>query len=159
MTIEKGEEIQVCYRAEEEFFYSSRESRRQQILKHGVFLCQCPECSLEGEDLEENEHLRTKLRETLAKQGEGDSRRTLKLAQKATNLVQKLNLRALYMSKMLQAYILAIMAKRTGISCENDPDVFKEEALKYAKILGDNYLYFYNTTLKTLPLHPFLHCD
>ena len=61
MDIEEGEEITVCYRNEMKFFYGSRESRQQQMLEHGAFLCQCSQCSLEGEDLEENERIRTEL--------------------------------------------------------------------------------------------------
>ena len=43
--------------------------------------------------------------------------------------------------------MFAVKAQREGISCENDPEVFKQEALKYAKMLGDDYLHFYNTTI------------
>ena len=74
----------------------------------------------------------------------------MKSAQKRTKLVQKLNLRAMYMSEMLRFYVFAVKAEREGISCENDPEVFKEEALKYAKMLGDGYLHIYNLTILKL---------
>ena len=143
MEIEKGEEITVCYLAIKEFIYGSRESRQQQMLDHGAFLCQCCECSLEGEDLEENEKIRTELRE----RKDEPLKKAMKWAQKRTKLVQKLNLPAMYMSEMLRFHVFADMAKREGISCENDPEVLKQEAFKYAKMLGDDNLHFYNLTI------------
>lgn len=38
-----------------------------------------------------------------------------------------------------------------AVSCENDPEAFKQEALKYAKMCGDSYLHFYNTKLLSFP--------
>ena len=67
--------------------------------------------------------------------------------------MQKLNLRALYMSERLRSYGYAVEARRRGIPCDNDPDVFKQEALKYAKILGDDYLHFHNTTIRSFPFN------
>ena len=151
MNIEKGQEITVCYLPEEGFLYGSTESRRQQMLERNFFLCQCTECSLEGEELEERDGIRAELRLTNVKIDQlltgGYDKKAMKSAQKRTKLLQKLNLRAFYMSEMLKFYGLAFLAKREGIPCENEPDVFKQEALKYAKILGDDYLHFYNTTI------------
>ena len=62
-----------------------------------------------------------------------------KLSQRRTKLVQKLDLRAGF----------AVAAKRLGISCENDLQVFKKEALKYAKMCGDSHLHLYNTFLQS----------
>ena len=68
MNIEKGEEIQVMYLGEPEFVCGSREFRRQQLLKSRLLcLCQCSVCTLEGEDLEDNEWMRTKLEELKTK--------------------------------------------------------------------------------------------
>ena len=148
MNIEKGQEITVCYLAKEEFFYGSTESRRQQMLERNFFLCQCAECSLEGEELQERDGMRAELRLTNDQLRTGGSdKKVMKLAQKRTKLLQKLSLRALYMSEMLKFYVFAVMAKKRGIPCENEPEVFKQEALKYAKILGDDYLHFYNTRI------------
>ena len=62
--------------------------------------------------------------------------------------MQKLNLRALYMSERLMSYGYAVEARRRGIPCDNVPDVFKQEALKYAKMFGDNYIHFYHKRIK-----------
>ena len=58
MTIEKDEEILLSYWNTKEFIYGSREFSRQELLEDTAFLCECSECSLEGEDLEENERMR-----------------------------------------------------------------------------------------------------
>ena len=66
MTIEKNEEILVNYRDKFHFNYGSREYRRQDLLENfGGLLCLCEsaECSLEGEDFEENERIRAEIRE------------------------------------------------------------------------------------------------
>ena len=62
MAIEKDEEILFSYRNSEEIDFGSREFRRQMLEMRG-FLCQCSECSLEGEDLEDNEKIRAEIRE------------------------------------------------------------------------------------------------
>ena len=74
-------------------------------------------------------------------------KKAMKLTQKRTKLVQKLNLPAAFMSEMIQFYLFALLARSMGISCENDPDIFKQEALKYAKMCGDSYIHFYNTNI------------
>ena len=164
MDIEEGEEITVCYRNEMEFFYGSRESRQQQMLEHKSFLCQCSECSLEGEELEKRDRMRAELREKkeevfqLITPGVSDSEETKKeavkkalfSAKKRTKRVLKLNLRAMIMSEMLLAYELAKRAESMDLSTwESDPEVFKQAALKYAKIFGDDYLHFYNINTVT----------
>ena len=73
-----------------------------------------------------------------------DVKKGMKLSQRRTKLVTKLNLRAGFMYVMVQSYHLSVAARRLGISCENDPEVFKQEALKYAKMCGDSFLHFYN---------------
>ena len=52
MVIEKDEEILISYRGDKnEFLYGSREFRRQKLLRTDGFLCECSECSLEGESV------------------------------------------------------------------------------------------------------------
>ena len=111
---------------------------------------------MEGEDLEENDGMRAEFREIQANIGqllprEGSDpvtrrslKKAMKLSQKKTKLIQKLNIYAGFVSAMINFYLAAIMARRMGISCENDPETFKQEALKYAKMFGDFYLHFYN---------------
>ena len=41
----------------------AREVRQQELLEILGFYCECSECSLEGEDLEENERMREEIRE------------------------------------------------------------------------------------------------
>merc|ERR550519_1892658 len=78
-------------------------------------------------------------------------KKAMKISQRRTKLVQKLNLRAGFMYVMMQSYRFAVAAKRLGVSCENDPEAFKQEALKYAKMCGDSNLHFYNTKLLSFP--------
>ena len=59
--------------------------------------------------------------------------------------MQKLNLRAEFVSEMIGFYEAATLAKMMNISfVEKNPDIFKQEAWKYAKMFGDGYIYFYN---------------
>ena len=48
---------------------------------------------------------------------------------------------------MFNFYGAASTARRMNISCKNDPDIYKQEALKYAKMFGDNHIYAYNKWL------------
>ena len=74
-------------------------------------------------------------------------KKAMKLSQQRVKLVQKLNLRELVVAEMHNFYGAATLARRMGITCENDPDIFKQEALKYAKLFGDDYLHLYNAQL------------
>ena len=71
----------------------------------------------------------------------------MKLAQERLKLIQKLNLREIFVIEMLHFYSAASQAKRYDISAP-DPDIFKQEALKYAKMFGDTSLNFYNNFLE-----------
>ena len=71
-----------------------------------------------------------------------DLKKVMKLSQRVTNLVQKLNIRAGVVPAMIDFYRAATQAKRMGIPCKNDPVIYKQEALKYAKMFGDDYLYY-----------------
>ena len=165
--IEKDEEILINYRHMPEFLYGSREFRRQAL---PVFLCQCSDCSLEGEALEEKERMREEIREKKeeierllgcegfqknqplvplsfrisASASRKAVKKAMKLAQERVKLIQKLDIRELFVQEMINFYGFAKMARRMDISCENDPEIFKKEALKYAKLFGDELLYYYN---------------
>ena len=157
MVIEKNEEILSSWQNTVEFIFGSREFRQQQVLEAGGFLCQCSECSLEADDLEENEKMRTEIKEKeteieqLLMCGEShpvprrsNMKKVLKLFQKKTNMVKNLNLRTEFVTAMLEFYQFATKARMMGVHCKNDPDIYKQEALKYAKMFGDTHLYLYN---------------
>ena len=156
-TIEKNQEILVTYVEEVDFVFGSREVRRQKLLEKGGFLCSCSECSLEGGALEDNDRMREEVMEIgaeiiqlLGREGSdpvprGSLKKCLKLAQQRVKLTQKLDLRAEFVAAMIGFYGAATMAKEMDISIlENDPDTFKQEALKYAKMFGDCYIYYCN---------------
>ena len=63
MIIEKDQEILVNYRGTKKFFCGSKVFRKQELLKNFGFHCDCLECSLEGEDLQENDKMRAEIRE------------------------------------------------------------------------------------------------
>ena len=73
-------------------------------------------------------------------------KRAMKLSQKRMGLIKKLDIGALIVTEMMQFYALAINAKTLGISAP-DPVIFKEEALKNAKMFGDCYIHGYNSSL------------
>ena len=156
-TIEKDQEIQVLYRNTPEFYFNSREFRQQYLLENLGFQCLCSECCLEEEALEENERMRTEIREKkeeilqLSSWDGSDPvprrnfKKALKLTQQRMKLIQKLDLRAAFVHVMIDFYLSATWAKGLDISIlKNDPDIFKQEALKYAKLYGDNYIHQYN---------------
>ena len=157
MTLEKDQEILVSYRNNDEFHYGSREFRQKELLEIFTFKCGCSECSLEGWDLEDNDGMREEIREMkgeisrllsgVGSDSRKDLKKAMKLKQKQTDLVVKLNIRAGILAAMISFYRAATEAKRTGVPCMNDPDIYKQEALKYAKIFGDNYLHQYNQNI------------
>ena len=121
------------------------------------FLCLCSECSLEGEELGENERIREDIREKEAEviqlmSSEGSDqvprrnvKKAMKFSQQRVKLVQKLGLLAEVAEAMIHFYLAATRARRMNISIlANDPDVFRDEALKYAKMYGDRHIHFYN---------------
>ena len=155
MPIEQGQEILISDRVSEEFGNGSREFRRQYLLDTCAFLCHRSECSLGGEDLEENERIRVKLREKkdkmeqLMASSEGPEMRkrhekVMKLAQQRVFMIRKLNLRAGFVGEMILFYQLALLARLVDIRTSSDPDTFKQEAWKYAEMFGDNYIHLYN---------------
>ena len=61
----------------------------------------------------------------------------MKANQRKVKLIQKLDIRAAFVAMMLDFYRAATVAKMMNIFIlENDPEIFKEEALKYAKMFG-----------------------
>ena len=159
MNIEKDDEILIGYENKFEFVYCycSREVRQQYLLKIGGFLCSCSECSLEGEDLEDNERMRKVAEEKmdeimqLLDCGESISRKSmkkvLKLSQQRVDLTKELGLRTGFVGTMVLFYKMALLAGTMDIPCVNDPEIYRQEALKYAKIFGDNYIHLYNNQL------------
>ena len=151
--IEKDEEILMNFRYNPKFVYGSREFRQQDLLETGMFLCKCSECSLEGRDLEDNEKLRAEIREFGEEIDEllaydvslerRSMKRAMKLAQKKTNIVQRLQIRVDYFTEMVVFFFAATRARAMGVSAP-DPDIYKREALKFAKMFGDRHIYFYN---------------
>ena len=57
--------------------------------------------------------------------------------------MNKLNIRAPIVGAMIDFYRFARIAKALGLPCVNDPDIYKQEALKYAKMFGDSNVYDY----------------
>ena len=116
MVIEKDEEILLDYMNTFEFVYSSRKFRRQKLLESFGFLCECSECSLEGEDLEDNEMMRAEILEKQAKidqllgsvRSQTDKllikksvKKSMKLCNQKVKLIEKLNIRVRYLPAML----------------------------------------------------------
>ena len=141
--IEKGEEILAMYHSSNEFCYGSREFRRQELLDGFGFLCQCTECSLRGEALEENERKRTDIREKsvkirlLLKPGlRSPMESAMKLCQKILELIKDLDIRSMIVIELTNTACIASKAKMMGISVP-DPNMFRQEALEYAKKFGD----------------------
>ena len=150
-TIDKDEEILVSYRLENEFQYGSREYRRQKLLETKGFLCSCSECSLEGEELQENERMRQGIEEKrleierlLGHEGELQRKflqKAMQLGQQRIKLVQKLELRLMFVVEMKNFWGFSILAKDKGLTCVNDPDTYRQEALRYAKLFGDCHIH------------------
>ena len=78
-------------------------------------------------------------------------KKAMKLSQKRMNLIQSLNIRALFVNEMLEFYVAATSAKLMGITVP-DPVIFKDEARKYAKMFGDCFIHDYNTFLNNYGL-------
>ena len=148
-TIEKDEEINIIYNADDEVHYSTRDLRREKLLERMAFLCQCSECSLEGRALEENERIRVEIREKyaelenlLSRGGGNPGNRPIVMAVERLELVKKLDYRMEFVRELLQVYKLAVESKMLGIPAP-DPNIFKREALDYAKKQGDVGMYDY----------------
>ena len=155
-TIEKEEEINLryCYSYNEEFQYRTRDLRRKKLFDDMAFMCQVSECSLEGEALEDNERLRAEINEKFAEMenllccgGGSPENRAMMLTLERLELVKKLDYRMSIVLELLQVYKLASESKMLGMSAP-DPNIFKVEALDYARKYGDVKLNEYNIFLK-----------
>jgi len=149
--IEKYEEILACYNNDD---FGSRETMQQKLLKRYAFRCLCSECSLEGEELEENERMRTEIREkreTIINLISGrssippeDVDRAVKLSKELMILVRKLNLQPQIVDRLLQTALpVAWAARFMGLRGPN-PTSIKEEALGYCQKFGDTMMHEYN---------------
>ena len=78
-------------------------------------------------------------------------KKAMKLSNQRMELIKKLNIRALFVTEMLEFYIAATNAKMMGITV-TDPVIFKDEARKYAKMFGDCFIHGYNTFLNNYGL-------
>ena len=117
------------------------------------FLCLCSECSLEVEEREERDGMRAEIREKRAEIVElmrvepvprRNMKKAMKLSQRTVKLLQQLGLRAVLVAAMIEFYDAAVRAREMDISCENEPEIFKQEALKYAQMFGDSKMHYYN---------------
>ena len=137
--------------------YDFRDGRRERLQEKFGFLCSCSECSLEEEALDINEGMRAELRQKIAEINElmrphgsasrpsrKNMKKVMKLSQQRVNLLQKLDFRAGFVSAMINFYAQFKMGRKFyDIPCQTDPEVFKKEALKYAKLFGDCFIHHY----------------
>ena len=146
-TIQSGEEILACYHSSEEFFYGSRDFRRQELLHGFGFLCHCSECSLEGEALELNERKRADIREKSARikllLQKSSVEGAVKLSLNVLELVKELDIRFMFVTELTNAAFVATKAKKLGISVP-DANMLRRDALDYAKKFGDLHMNLYN---------------
>ena len=78
-------------------------------------------------------------------------KKAMKLSNQRMELIKELNIRALFVTEMLEFCIAATNAKMMGITV-TDPVIFKDEACKYAKMFGDCFIHGYNTFLNNYGL-------
>ena len=167
-SIDKDEEILISYDKggfRVVLSFGSRKFRQNEIMERFWFLCHCPECSLEGEALKENERVRQEIRgkireikeiwikteeipkitETTGEMGKQYFqtllKRVLKLHQKKMKLIEELDLKMESVSELRNFFVVATLAKKCEISA-TDPEVLKMKALEYGKKYGDEELYF-----------------
>jgi len=152
--IEKDEEILACYQnVQGDDGFGSRETRQQTLLKTHAFLCSCSDCSLEGDELEENERIRAEIREkrrTIISLISGRSllpynvKRAVKLSQEFMVLVKKLNIQPQVVDRLLQiALPVAWVARNEGLRGP-DPRSILQEALEFCQKFGDSMMKNYN---------------
>ena len=139
--IEKAQEILATYHSEP---FGSRETRQKTLLKSHLFLCQCSQCSLEGESLLENERTRAEIRErresimSLMSTSPSSThlrkrnvKKAVHLSQELMERVRKLNLQPQRADRLLQTSLpVAWAARRLELSAPH-PDEIKKEALEF----------------------------
>ena len=158
MAVDKAKEIQISYIKEVDLAFGCRKVRRQKLLEESSFPCSCSQCSLEmeeEEDLEDNESMRTEIAEVeaeiiqlttpLESVTRRDGKKFMKLANWRMKLIQELNLRDWFVGVMIQFYQGSAWARGMDSPIPgNDPEVFKQEALRYARMCGDHPLHICN---------------
>ena len=78
----------------------------------------------------------TEMKNLMSRRGGSTEIRAMMLTVERWELVKKLDSRLSFVSELLQVYLLASDYKKLGISVP-DPNIFKREALDYAKKYGD----------------------
>ena len=148
-TIQKDEEIVVNYRDYEEFNFGSREYRQYVLLGIFAFICSCSECSLEGEDLLENERIRAEIREKERRKFSNPGAFDFELGQNIVNLVKKLDLRLEFVNQLLNTFDAAKCAQMFGMfTVDPDMNILENEAMKYCQQFGDSELNHFNKRMK-----------
>ena len=67
-----------------------------------------------------------------------NEKKMMKLTQQKVDLLQKLDLRGGFVSAMINFYARSKLGP-----CDTDPEVFKKEALRYARMYGDCFIHHY----------------
>ena len=128
------------------------------MLEKMGFLCSCSECSLEGEELLENERIRAEIREKELKTkmlvpqiyrlfGAAQRRplmELLKTSQEIVKLVKKLDIQLEIVNQLTKHFVDAYHARLMGFSRDPDPPAIKKEAQEHAKKLGDSQMRIFN---------------
>ena len=156
--IEKGEEILVSKKGGLQFNFGSRDYRRQVLLEEFAFICKCPECSLEGQDYEENEHLRSDIREKqfelyfllgtlsdgrschLDPQPDINLKLQVDMLEELTELIKRLDLQTEIACHLIMYCVAALQARDRGVEACPDPEPIRQEALVLSRRLGDEML-------------------
>jgi len=149
--IKKGEEILVNYIDLEDFNYGNRESRRLALVDKFGFFCKCSECSLEGDEFDQNEQHRLEvvqnletLKTLMAKHNERSTVQALNTGSSTVVLVKELGLMLELPRILLNMYQVATAARYQNIIGSVNPAVFGDRALALCSLFGDSFLYFYN---------------
>ena len=159
--IEKGEELLATYGLPN---FASRDSRQRRLLSSHQFLCQCSQCSLEGEALQEDERMRAEIREKKEKIQSlknmaansphlfiSNLKKAVCLSQEVMERVRKLNLQPqIFHNLLTTALTEAWFAKKLGLTGP-DPDGIKQEALEFAQKFGESAMILYNNISKDYP--------
>ena len=141
--------------------FASRDKRQKTLLATHQFLCQCSQCSLEGEALQENGKMRSEIREkrekiiSLMKTSRSalhlyrrNVKKAVPLSQELMERVRKLNLQPQIVDRLLQTALpVAWTARMLGLTAP-DPDGIKHEALQFCQKFGDAMMNDYNKVSK-----------
>lgn len=144
-TIMKGEEICVSYCCGERFIMGLRKDRQGEITKKFNFICQCGECSLEGQALMENDKAR---REYLYKKNylpqnlQHNIILGYKKAKKMVDIVRKLDIQFELFWMLFDFYRFAVKAKAGAKELDKEdipnPQIIKNEAWELCQHHGES---------------------